>query len=360
MEFSIFSQLFGLVDELVSGFAAEVSGRMIDSVAPAVTAAVSLWIVGFGIMVTYGGVSMPIQEFFGRMFKMAVIAAIALNSGNYINWVAETIRTTPDTLTAAVLAVDPGTASAAELIDQAARKGFDKAAEAFDLAGVFSSEGIAYALIGILLIISTTFTVAIGGTIFLLTKIMLALLAGIGPLFIAAAMFRPTQQLFASWVSAVLNYTVLVLLFSSVFTFVINIYANYMEDLQFGDQNVGYIIGGACCLATAVVVVLMHLPAFSAQLTNGVSMSLGGGSALPSLSRAPSIAWRALTGGGRQSYGGGGGGYSQRQLPAGTGNRSSGYLPPPTKATGTGAAARANAPKAAAQKAPQTAKGKNP
>lgn len=346
MEFSIFSQLFSLVDNLVSGFASEVSERMIQSVAPAVTAAVTLWIVGTGLSVSTGNSSMTVQEFFRQLLKMSIIAAIALESGNYINWVAETIRVTPDTLTAAVLDVQPGTSSAAELIDQAARKGFDKAAEAFDLAGVFSGEGIAYALIGVLLIISTTFTVAIGGTIFLLTKIMLALLAGIGPLFIAAAMFRPTQQLFGSWLSSVLNYAILTLLFSSVFVFMVSLYGNFMEDLTFGNQNVGYIIGGACCLAVAVVVILMQLPNLAAALSHGVSLSFGGGSALPSLSRAPSIAWKASTGGGRQGYGGGGRRYPQRQLPAGTSyQQPAGYLPPPSRATGTGAAARANTPR---------------
>ena len=102
--------------------------------------------------------------------------------------------------------------------------------------------------------------VGVGGALILVAKVMLALLAGLGPLFIAALLFDATRRFFERWVAMIATYGLLIVLFARVFTFMLAIFANYMSGVALdGNMNVAYGIGGALILTIVSVAILKEL-----------------------------------------------------------------------------------------------------
>jgi type IV secretion system protein VirB6 len=227
-----------------------------------------------------GSVQQPVREFLGKVIRTALIASVALGAGLYQRDIAELVRTVPDDLAAAVAGAeasvgfdaDPvATASRqAALIDRAAGQGLGKAEDAFEKGGLMTQQGIAFYTFGVLLLLATVIMVGVGGALILVAKVMLALLAGLGPLFIAALLFDATRRFFDRWVAMVATYGLLVVLFAAVFTFMLAIFTNYMSGVALdGEMNVAYGIGGALVLTIVSIAILREL--------HHLAVGLGGG-----------------------------------------------------------------------------------
>jgi type IV secretion system protein VirB6 len=272
--FAVFADLFQMVDERTMNFATEISGRAVSAISPVVVVGLTLGFLMHGLLIVRGMVESPLMEFLGRSLKVALIVGVALGSGFYQGEIAGVIRTLPDEMASALMADTTGNGvAAANLVDQAAGEGFDKAAEAWEKANMFSGDGILYSLVGLLYLLFTVIVVAIGGSFILLAKIGLALLAGLGPLFIVSLAWQPTARFFEMWMGQVANFVLMVVLFSATFGFMMDIFAGSLEGVTIDDaSNLAYNLGGLGILSVAMVIVLLQLPSLASGLASGVSM----------------------------------------------------------------------------------------
>ncbi len=278
--FRLFTPLFAELDRISTAFARDVSSRIIVTITPVLAAGLTVWFIIWGILVMRGAVEQPVREFLGKVIRTALIVSVALGAGLYQSDVAEVIRTVPDDLAAAVSGgeanvrfggdpLDTGSIQAA-LIDRAAGQGLSKAEDAFEKGGLMTQQGIAFYTFGVLMLLATVIMVAVGGALILVAKVMLALLTGLGPLFIAALLFDATRRFFDRWIAMIATYTLVVVLFAGVFTFLLAIFANYMSGVALdGNMNVAYGIGGALILTIVSVAILKEL--------HHLAVGLGGG-----------------------------------------------------------------------------------
>jgi type IV secretion system protein VirB6 len=227
-----------------------------------------------------GVVQQPVRDFLGKVIRTALIVSVALGAGLYQRDVAEVIRTVPDDLAGVVaggearlgVALDPLSTESgqAALIDRAAGQGLAKAEDAFEKGGLMTQQGIAFYTFGVLMLLATVIMVGVGGALILVAKVMLALLAGLGPLFIAALLFDATKRFFDRWIAMLATYGLVVVLFACVFTFMLGIFANYMSGVALdGNMNVAYGIGGALVLTIVSVAILKELHLLAVGLGGG-------------------------------------------------------------------------------------------
>lgn len=278
--FRLFTPLFAELDRISTVFARDVSSRIIVAITPVLAAGLTVWFIVWGILVMRGAVEQPVREFLGKVIRTTLIVSVALGAGLYQRDIAEVIRTIPDDLAAAVAggeanvrfgadALQTGSTQAA-LIDRAAGQGLLKAEDAFEKGGLMTQQGIAFYTFGVLMLLATVIMVGVGGALILVAKVMLALLAGLGPLFIAALLFDGTSRFFDRWVAMIATYGLVVVLFAAVFTFMLSIFANYMSGVALdGNMNVAYGIGGALILTIVSVAILAAL--------HHLAVGLGGG-----------------------------------------------------------------------------------
>lgn len=275
MSFSLFSDLFGKIDGVTQTYVSDIATNATAAITPIVTVGLTLTFIAFGILIIRGGVQMPLSEFLGKSLRVALICGAALGGGLYQGQIAEAIRTTPDALASALVS-SPGSQpqQAATMIDEAAGTGFDKSMEAFDeMSWMDPGQGLVFLVFGFIIAGATVAFVAVGGAFLLLSKLALAVLAGIGPIFIISMLWQPTSRFFEMWAGQIVNYVFLAVLMAVSFGLMLSIYTGFIEGVSWEqDVNNLYNVGGVMILTVAMGIVLLQLPSIASGLAGGASV----------------------------------------------------------------------------------------
>ncbi len=270
--FNLFSSLFQRIDQVTATFVTDISQKTIVAITPVVTVGLTLTFIAYGLLIIRGAVEMPVTEFIARSLRIAIIISIALAGGLYQSDIAGLIGSVTDDLASALVSGQEG--DAGKVIDTATGHGLDRAGEAFNKGGFFVENGYAYYVLAAIIFMVTGFLAAVGGAFIILAKVALAVLAGLGPLFIVAMLFQPTYRFFELWLGQVVNYGLLIVLFAIVFGLIMSIYGNYIANITFdGQQNVWYAVGGVLALGLASAVIVLQLPGIASGLAGGVGLS---------------------------------------------------------------------------------------
>ncbi|WP_336293860.1 type IV secretion system protein [Bartonella sp. CB169] len=273
MNFKMFTQLFNYIDQATKIYVTDVSLKAITAVTPIVSIGLTIAFMVYGWLIIRGAVDISISGFLSRCLQVSIITSIALSAGLYQKEIANVIIEMPHGLSAALINNSPDSKQFITLIDKAAERGFDFASAAFEEAAFGDVDGLLYGLFGILILLATSFLVAISGAFILLTKVVLILLVGLGPFFIVSLLWKPTHRFFEQWVAQILSYIIFLILLATMFNLMINIFANYMTDLEFdGKQNVGHSLGGALILSIISIVLLFKLSSIASALAKGVTL----------------------------------------------------------------------------------------
>ncbi|WP_345117815.1 type IV secretion system protein, partial [Bartonella jaculi] len=233
MSFTMFTQLFNHIDNATETYVTNISSKAIIMITPFVSISLTIAFIIYGWLIMRGAIDMPVSGFLSRCLRISIITSIALTAGLYQPEIADLIIEMPHDLLNTLLNNSADNKKLISLVDKVAERGFERASEAFEEAAFLDADGLLYGLFGILILLATSFLAAIGGAFILLAKIALVLLVGLGPLFIIALLWQPTYRFFEQWIAQILSYTILVVLLATVFSFMMDIFANYMTDLQF-------------------------------------------------------------------------------------------------------------------------------
>ncbi|KND60586.1 Inner membrane protein of type IV secretion of T-DNA complex, VirB6 [Candidatus Burkholderia verschuerenii] len=279
MNFTLFSDLFQQIDSTTNTFVSTISSNVVTAAMPVITAGLTVTFIFYGLLVARGAVEDSIRDFVFKCFKIGMIVSIASAGGLYQTQIADAIQKTPDEFATMLLPASAGQVqgnAAADLVDKAAGAGFDKAGDAFNKAATWNIGGaVSFGAFGVLCTLATAFLTAIGGAFILLAKIALAILAGLGPLFILALLFKSTSRFFEAWCGQVLTYGLTVLLVSSVFGLMMQLYTGFMDKVQLdGSFSFAYSLGGCVILSIACILIVIQLPSIAAGLANGVGIGL--------------------------------------------------------------------------------------
>ncbi|WP_455476958.1 type IV secretion system protein [Bartonella sp. B41] len=274
MNFTMFTQLFNKIEQLTDTYVTDISSDVIAAATPIVSIGITITFIVYGWLIIRGAVDMPLTGFINRCLQVSIIASIAMTTGLYQKDIAYLITTMPNDLLSTLVSNQHKNVQLNTLVDTVAGKGFACASLAFEEAAFLNSEGILYGIFGILILLATSFLAAIGGAFILLAKVAIVLLVGLGPFFIVALLWQPTYRFFEQWIAQLMSYIILIVLLATVFSLMMKIFANYMEDLiQIfdGNQNVSYALGGALILSIISIVLLLKLSSIANALAKGVT-----------------------------------------------------------------------------------------
>ncbi|MFM0503141.1 MULTISPECIES: TrbL/VirB6 family protein [Paraburkholderia] len=231
----LFTAVGGTLENGMSTYITNVSSALSSALVPVVTTAVTIWVVAYGLAVVRGEAHEAVPAFAWRGLKVAITLAFALSAGIYqqrvvtaINGATSGLAQTIQNAANASGGGNPGCGSvnggsvtgqsAASIyqtldcydqqIDLVMDAYFDKAThEGISVGGLAAAIGDF--LCGII--------AALGGSIFLIVlafevamaRMLLDLVLGLGPIFIACAAFAPTARFFEAWTAKVANYALL-------------------------------------------------------------------------------------------------------------------------------------------------------
>ncbi|WP_179403770.1 type IV secretion system protein [Burkholderia guangdongensis] len=232
----LFTAMGGTLENGMSTYVTNVSSALSGALVPAVTTAVTIWILAYGLAVVRGEAHEAVPAFAWRGLTVAITLAFALSAGIYQQQVvtavdgvtsglAQTIQNAANTSGGG----NPGCGSAngSSVTGQGAATSIYQTLDCYDqqidlvMDAYFDKathEGISpsglAAAIGDFL---CGLVAALGGSIFLIVlafevvmaRMLLDLVLGLGPIFIACAAFAPTARFFEAWTAKVANYALL-------------------------------------------------------------------------------------------------------------------------------------------------------
>lgn len=290
MNFTFYQTLFSRLSGALESYWSSAAGSIAAGIAPVATTLMCLYLVLWGLAVMRGAVTEPVMDGALRMVRMSFIIALAINVGIYSSWLASFLWQTPDALAGIVAGGTDG--SAMHFLD--ALMG-----QFYELAQAFSDKAHADAgLTGLpdLSLWAASWAILIGGSVltgyaaflFALAKIALAILLGIGAIFILMTLFEPTRRFFDVWIGQCLNYVFLALLTASAVKLVMTIIGSYMTAALLASADPSIVQALPALVFSLIgMLVLMQLPS--------IASALGGGVAIGTLGAA-SHAWARATG----------------------------------------------------------------
>lgn len=257
----LFTAIGGTLENGMSTYVTGVSSALSSALVPVVTTAVTIWVVAYGLAIVRGEAHEAISAFAWRGLKVAAILAFALGSGIYQQQVvaavsgatsglAQTIQNAANTTGGGNPGCGPvsgtsvtasGATSATSIYqtldcyDQQIDLVLDAYSEKATHEG-FSPSGIAAAIGDT----ACGFVAAIGGSVFLIVlafevvmgRMLLDLVLGIGPIFIACAAFAPTARFFEAWTAKVANYALLQVLVAAFLGMALTAFSTELAPFQ--------------------------------------------------------------------------------------------------------------------------------
>jgi type IV secretion system protein VirB6 len=232
---TIFRTIGSSADSALTNFVSNTSGAIITTIALTAVSLTTFYYVLNGFMIIMGKVEAPFQTFLMSAAKFLLIAAFALNITNYSNFVVEAVDGLEEGLTAAFSGQSGATGGGMPILERVDRTlgiGLTMANSQFSQASLRDIDEIG-AMVGDFIVAaiiaaSTIIIVVPAGAMIIVAKVVLALMLGIGPLFILMLMWPITKQFFDRWMGMVITAIFQIALIGAVLTLSLSIYLRFM------------------------------------------------------------------------------------------------------------------------------------
>jgi type IV secretion system protein VirB6 len=254
---------------------------LMAALAPVALTAMTLWVALYGWAVLRNEVSETLPTFLWKVFKIGLVLAFALQSAVYMSNVADAA----DALAIGVAttfmpaAAEPTTVTSPYALldafnDQASQLVLDLMAD----AGITRLD----------LLLAATIC-AIGNVVFLcialfvvtLSKMVMAFVLAVGPVFVLALAWRPTVRFFDSWLSMLLN--AVVLTWFAFFALGLSVYLGQSmvhaahDHGGFGGPSFN-VLGESlryCVVMVLMAIICFQAPSLASALTGGAAVHQG-------------------------------------------------------------------------------------
>jgi type IV secretion system protein VirB6 len=290
MSVTLYQTILTKADAGFISFIGSTSASVAGSIKPVATTLLMIYVMLWGWSMMRGVIEEPITDGVTRIVRLSIIVAIAISVGHYSGYVADWVWQSPDALASTV--TGQNSSNSIQFLDNLLDKYFKTAAQYLKKANENSSYGIPdlnLFFCGILIYVFAVLVTAYGAFLLFLAKMALAILLGVGPIFILLAIFESTKKFLDAWIGQVCNYVFLVMLAAAVCKLILVFLEQYIGNVKpnaTGDLGIADAVQ-LIALSAIGFLVLMQVPT--------IASALGGGAAISTLGAA-GAAWSKIKG----------------------------------------------------------------
>ena len=302
---NFYSDLLDSTTVPLQTFITKTATTVISAITPVATTLLMIYVMFWGWSMIRGVITEPITDGITRIVKLAIICGIALSFGLYSQFFVDFLWLSPDRL--ASLISGATTVDKINFLDIV----FDKIwayAEIWTDASKKNASAVGgipelgqWFMSWILRILGALMT-GYAAFLFVLSKIALAILLALGPIFILITMFESTRKFFDAWIAQCLNFSFVIVLTAAV----LNIMGAYIDSsvVKAGKASVGainpsYGDGFAVIIMCGICfVILLQINSIASGISGGAAVSTLGsvGWAYSKIKSASSQAYRHSSG----------------------------------------------------------------
>ena len=274
-EFHFFTRMSDELSGVLDAYVSDTASNVIGAITPVATTLLILYVILWGWSMIRGVISEPITDGLGRIVRLALIIGVALQLGNYTGVLSNMLWNSPDALASYI---DGDTAvSNSNYLDGLMAQIYDFGLAFFHKAQSLSTLGVPdLPLLFMAYAIWAAGVIATGYAAFLLalSKIALAVILGVGPIFVLMTLFEPTKRFFDAWIGQALNYVFLVMLSAATIKLILAILQHYLTNASGTVQADPALNQAMPALVYSIVatLVLIQLPSIASALGGGVAI----------------------------------------------------------------------------------------
>ncbi|HHQ4679924.1 type IV secretion system protein [Aeromonas veronii] len=268
MEFDFFAQFFARIDGAVMGYITAISDNVYGIMIPTISGCMGIVIVWMALKAFMGQSNDPFEELLGKTLWMAIVSSLAGVGGIYQADIAPVVINLPETISLGLIG---SSTTDINLLDRIATNGVNKAIYALDMFVDSPLSGFLWLIAAVVYIGCTAYMVLIGGSFIMVSKVMVGLLAALGPIFIYSLLFNASQRFFANWLNQIMYYSAMILFFSVIYGFFMNMFDTYTNNLSWDStsSNMVYSTLGAVFMGFMAHRACREIPRLAASISNG-------------------------------------------------------------------------------------------
>jgi type IV secretion system protein VirB6 len=277
--FNFYTRLFRELDSALNGYVHGTAGSVIGAITPVAATLLAIYVMFWGWSMFRGVISEPILDGFTRIVKLSVIFAIATSIGYYSGYLSDWLWASPDAIASVIAGGDVNSNSS--FLDNCWSKLYAFGDVYMHYAIANTSYGfpapsyficaLAIWLIGLAVTGYCAFLLA-------LSKVSLAVILAVGPIFVLSLVFDATKKFFDAWMGQVLSFVFLVMLTAGVLKLILTVLLTYLtaSNGQLANPGIDLAIP-ALAICLVCLLVLMQVPAMASALGGGIAISTLGG-----------------------------------------------------------------------------------
>ncbi len=278
--FHFFEDMLKRLDGSLTSYVYDVATNVITAIAPLATTLLMIYVMLWGWSMLRGVINEPVMDGVARIVRLALISGIALNLGRYNAFLADWLWQTPDAAAAMIAPGKIDNMTNMQFLDCLLQQMYDLGAaywhKANALSGVIGVPDVGLTAVALTVWVAGLVASAYGAFLLVLAKMALAILIGLGPLFVLLTLFEPTKRFFDVWIGQTLNYVFLVMLTAAVIKLILSISQAYLNQVDaagvMADPSITQAMP-AVALSLISLLVLMQLPSIASALGGGVAIS---------------------------------------------------------------------------------------
>lgn len=285
-----FQQFWTWLTSQLTEYIAARTAIVADAIEPAVVTLTTIYVMMWGFLSLTGRVQEPIWEGVKRVLFIAIVLGVGLRLWFYNGVIVDTFFNAPVQLAAKIT----GASNPVSVIDTIWDKGGAVASNLWNKGGVLNGDfgfylagAIVYFIIGGVTVYALFLLV--------LSKIALALILAVGPVFICLLFFEATRRFFEAWIAQLANYALVAVLGSLVASLMLQIVSSYATQTAARGAAIMTVdaLNMVLC-ASLVLLVMRQILSIAAGLASGIALS--------SFGLASALARWAMGGAKRTSY----------------------------------------------------------
>lgn len=264
-----FGNVFTHIDSVIDTMLLSKTAELMTILSPVIGSAFTVYLAFVVISYFDNPAQQIAMDLFKRFFVWAIVIAFSFNIAEYNRYVVPIITHFGEFLSAKFAGASQSQVSdgfdvmLTQMIDAVAKK-YDEV-DTFDIGGYF--------MLGLqVLFMLPMFVIfaVLAGAYLLIGKVISAILAVVGPVFIALFLFPSTRQYTMNWIGQVVTYNMLIFLTNVL----IGVFITYMQSAIGDELNITFYNAFIIAIGSGLFfVVLLKIPELSSSLGGGMNMN---------------------------------------------------------------------------------------
>lgn len=264
-----FQQFWTWLNSQVTGYVAIHTAAVASAVEPAAVTLATIYVMMWGFMSLTGRVQEPVWEGIKRILFIALILGVGLRMWSYNAVIVDTFFNAPSQLAAVISgASDPVT-----VIDTIWDQGGSVASNLWNKGGVLSGD-FGFYLAGAIVYFVMGSVAVYALFLMALSKLALAIILALGPLFISLLFFEATRRFFEAWIAQLANYALIAVLSTLVASLMLQVVSSYAT--QTAARGAAIVTVDALNMvlcASLVFLIMRQVMPIASGLASGIALS---------------------------------------------------------------------------------------